>query len=57
MLGEDTTVDTATDRAGSSIDANMALLDKMDRKILASVILSVDVTEVFSPKRVNELAR
>ena len=31
-------------------------LDEIDRRILASIIMSVDVTEVFSPARVNKLA-
>ena len=34
----------------------MDSLDEIDRRILASVIMSVDVTEVFSPARVNKLA-
>ena len=34
----------------------MALLDEVDRCILASVIMSVGVTEVFSPARVNKMA-
>ena len=34
----------------------MSSLTATDRKLLASLILGVDVTEVFSPKRVNELA-
>ena len=29
---------------------------EIDRRILASIIMSVDVTEVFSPARVNKLA-
>ena len=29
---------------------------KLDRKILASVLMNVDVTEVYSPIRVSELA-
>ena len=34
----------------------MDSLTAVDRKVLASLILGVDITEVFSPKRVNELA-
>ena len=34
----------------------MDSLTKQDKKILASVILGVDVTEVFSPERINRLA-
>ena len=34
----------------------MSSLDEIDRRILASIIMSVDVTEVFSPERVNRLA-
>ena len=37
-------------------DDAMDLLDETDRRILASLILNVDVTEVFSPERVNRLA-
>ena len=38
------------------VDQNMDSLDEIDRRILASVILSVDVTEVFSPAMVDNLA-
>ena len=38
------------------VDQNMDSLDEIDRRILASVIMSVDVTECFSPARVNKLA-
>ena len=38
------------------VDQNMDLLDDIDRRILASVIMSVDVTEVFSPARVSKSA-
>ena len=38
------------------VDQNVDSLDEIDRRILASVILSIDVTEVFSPARVNKLA-
>ena len=38
------------------VDQNMDSLDEIDRRILASVIMSVDVTEVFSPARLNKLA-
>ena len=41
----------------STVDARLNLLDETDRKILASVILNVDVTEVYSPERVNRLAK
>ena len=37
-------------------DTEMSSLSELDRKILASVILGVDITEVFSPARVNQLA-
>ena len=37
-------------------DQNMDSLDEVDRRILASVIMSIDVMEVFSPARVNKLA-
>ena len=47
----------AADHAGTSADVSMDLLDEDDRRILASVILNVDVTEVFSPERNNKLAR
>ena len=38
------------------VDQNMDSLDEIDRRIVASRIMSVDVTEVFSPARVNKLA-
>ena len=44
--GMDTTADNAMD-----------LLDEVDRRILASLIMSVDITEVYSPERVNKVAR
>ena len=37
-------------------DADMPGLHEVDRKILASVLLSVDITEVYSPTRVNQVA-
>ena len=37
-------------------DQTMSFLDETDRKILASVILNVDITEVYSPVRVNRVA-
>ena len=46
---------TATYRSDVEVDQNMDLFIEMDRHILASVLLDVDVTEVFSPIRVNEL--
>ena len=41
---------------GTVDDETMGRLSEIDRKILASVIMSVDITEVYSPARVNELA-
>ena len=38
------------------VDQNMDSLDEIDRRILESLIMSVDVTEVFSPARANKLA-
>ena len=38
------------------VDQNMDSLDEVDCRILASVIMNVDVTEVFSPAGVNKLA-
>ena len=32
-------------------------LNSVDRHIIASTILGVDITEVYSPERVNEVAR
>ena len=42
----------------SDEDADQVIdsLDEINRRILSSVITSVDVTEVFSPARVNKLA-
>lgn len=37
-------------------NADMSGLTEVDRKHLALLILSVDITEVFSPSRVNQLA-
>ena len=37
-------------------DQMMSSLDEIDRRILASIIMGADVTEVFSPERVNRLA-
>ena len=48
-----TTCSMASDEDASQM---MDSLDEIDRRILASVIMSVDVTEVFSPARVNKLA-
>ena len=48
-----TTLHMASDE---DVDQNMDSLDEIDRRILASIIMSVDVTEVFSPVRVNKLA-
>ena len=42
--------------ASDDADQMMDSLDEIDRRILASIIMSVDVTEVFSPARVNKLA-
>ena len=47
-----TTCSLASDDADQMLDS----LDEIDRRILASIIMSVDVTEVFSPARVNKLA-
>ena len=38
-------------------DMTLSGLNEIDRKILASVILGVDITEVFSPERVAQVAR
>ena len=38
-------------------DAEMDSLDEVDRKILSSAIMGVDITEMFSPERVNKVAR
>ena len=32
-------------------------LDEVDRRIVASVILGVDITELYSPERVAKVAR
>ena len=32
-------------------------MDMIDRKILASAILGIDITEVYSPERVAKVAR
>ena len=46
-----------TGGAGSSTDSAMRHLDEIDRKILSSVTLNVEVIEVYSPERINTLAR
>ena len=38
------------------VDQIMDSRDEVDRRILAPLIVSVDVTEVFSPARMNKLA-
>ena len=55
QLGPDST--TAEASASANVDADMSSLDEIDRKILASLILNVDITEVYSPIRINRLAR
>ena len=37
-------------------DQAMGSLDEVDKRILASAILNVDITEVYSPTRVNQVA-
>ena len=37
-------------------DTSMSELTEVDRRILASAILNVDITEVFSPERINQVA-
>ena len=41
--------------SNEDVDQSMDSLDEIDRQIFASMIMSVDVTEVFSPARVNRL--
>ena len=48
-----TTCSMASDK---DVDQDMDSLDEIDRRILASAIMSVDVAEVFSPARVSHLA-
>ena len=57
--------DAAADRDGATtcfmlsdvdVDQYMDSLDEIGRRILASLIMSVDVTKVFSPTRLNKLA-
>ena len=57
--------DTAADHADATtcsmasdedVDQSMDSLDEIDRRILSSIIMSVNVTEVFSPARVNKFA-
>ena len=38
-------------------DAPIDLLDDVDKKILSASILGVDITEVYSPKRVGRVAK
>ena len=38
------------------VDQNVDSLDEIDGRTLASIIMCVDATEVFSPARVNKLA-
>ena len=47
---------TATYRSDVEFDLNIELLTEMDRQILASALLNVDVTEVYGPIWVNEFA-
>ena len=48
-----TTCSIASDE---DVDHSMDCWDEIDSRILASLIMSVDVTEVFGPARVNRLA-
>ena len=57
LLGDDDAMATPNDGADVGVDASMDCLDDVDKKILSSVILGVDITEVYSPERVNKLAR
>ena len=38
-------------------DADIGMLDDVDRKILSASILGVDITEVYSPERVARVAK
>ena len=38
-------------------DGDMSCMNEIDRKILASAILGVDITEVYSPERIAKVAR
>ena len=51
-MGTDVHSDIAIDD-----DVNAEMLSLVDRKILASVIMGVDITEVYSPARVAQVAR
>ena len=43
-------------QAAGDPDQSMSFLDETDRRILASVIMNVDITEIYSPTRVNRVA-
>ena len=45
----------ASDGTPRNLDEDMGL-SSVDRRILLSVLLNVDITEVFSSERVNKLA-
>ena len=60
-FGRSRTVSMGTDEpTPEEIDEAMAMVDSMnivDRKIVASAILGVDITEIYSPERVAKVAR
>ena len=40
----------------ATTDAEMHSLDEMEKRMLSSVVMGADITEVYSPERVNKLA-
>ena len=47
----------SSDASPGMSDGDMSCMNEVDRKILASAILGVDITEIFSPERMAKVAR
>jgi len=49
---------TDAESVGSNMDdGDIGMLNEIDRKILSSSIMGVDITEIYSPERVAQVAR
>ncbi len=50
--------ETDAESVGSNMDeGDTGMLNVIDRKILSSSIMGVDITEIYSPERVAQVAR
>ena len=52
-----TDADSPSMNSDGADDMTLSGLNEADRKIIASVIMGVDITEVFSPERVAQVAK